>query len=148
MLTGAGPVGFAKASGLTASTGAMMAAMSVGPLRRLIGQRLPSPGEGPSKQARESGYFDIRLLGFHPDHREDESKNLKVRVTGDRDNLAQLGRIIADEAVEVLTGTRGVAGTEIAFISDRTGSRELYVMAADGREQRPATRSRFLGGAA
>lgn len=66
------------------------------------------------------------------------------RLAGDRDGLAQLGRIIADETVAALTGTRGVADTEIAFISDRIGVRELYVMAADGREQRPATHSRFL----
>jgi TolB protein len=72
-------------------------------------------------------------------------KEMKVgQVSGDRDDLAKLGRIIADETVEALTGTRGVAATEIAFISDRTGTRELYVMAADGREQRPATHSRFL----
>ena len=72
-------------------------------------------------------------------------KQMKTgRVSGDRDDLAQLGRIIADETVEALTGTRGVAATEIAFISDRTGTRELYVMAADGRGQRPATRSNFL----
>jgi len=66
------------------------------------------------------------------------------RLTADRDDLAQLGRIIADEAVEALTGTRGVSATEIAFISDRTGQRELYVAAADGRDQRPATRSDTL----
>lgn len=66
------------------------------------------------------------------------------RLTADRDDLAQLGRIIADEAVEALTGTRGVAASEIAFISDRTGRRELYVAAADGRDQRPATHSDTL----
>lgn len=61
-------------------------------------------------------------------------------VTGDRDQLAKMGRRIADETVEALTGVRGVSATEIAFISDRSGTRELYVMNADGRDQRPATR--------
>ncbi|MCP4907324.1 MAG: hypothetical protein GY910_20290 [bacterium] len=65
-------------------------------------------------------------------------------VVGERDGLESLGRTIADETVEALTGLRGVASTEIAFISDRTGHRELYVMSADGREQRPATGSRTL----
>jgi TolB protein len=63
------------------------------------------------------------------------------RLSGDKNDLAQLGRIIADETVEALTGTRGTAATEIAFISDRTGDRQLYVMSADGRGQRPATNS-------
>ncbi|MEZ4354671.1 MAG: hypothetical protein R3F16_13585 [Myxococcota bacterium] len=66
------------------------------------------------------------------------------RVVGDRDRLERLGRLVGDEIVEALTGTRGVASTEIAFISDRTGHRELYVMSADGRDQRPATRSDAL----
>jgi len=61
-------------------------------------------------------------------------------VTGDRDRLDKMGRRIADETVEALTGLRGVSSTELAFISDRSGSRELYVMTADGRNQRPATR--------
>jgi TolB protein len=65
-------------------------------------------------------------------------------VVGDRNGLAKLGRTIADEAVEALTGLRGVASTEIAFISDRSGNRELLVMSADGRDQRPATGSRTL----
>jgi len=66
------------------------------------------------------------------------------KLVGERDGLAKLGRKIADETVEALTGLRGVSSTEIAFISDRTGNRELYVMSADGRDQRPATSSRTL----
>lgn len=65
-------------------------------------------------------------------------------VVGDRDDLPKLGRLIADQIVEALTGTRGVSSTEIAFISDRTSTRELYVMAADGRNQRAATRVNSL----
>lgn len=66
------------------------------------------------------------------------------RVSGDRNDLAQLGRVIADQAVDALTGSPGVSATEIAFLSDRTGARELYVMSADGRKQRPATHSKIL----
>lgn len=65
-------------------------------------------------------------------------------VVGQRDDLATLGRLVADETVLALTGLRGVSATEIAFISDRTGHRELFVMSADGRDQRLATRSQTL----
>ncbi len=65
-------------------------------------------------------------------------------LVGERNELEKLGRSIADETVEALTGLRGVSATEIAFISDRTGDREIYVMSADGRDQRPATNSRTL----
>ncbi len=66
------------------------------------------------------------------------------KVTGQRDELATIGRTIADQVVEAMTGLRGVAATEIAFISDRGGDRELFVMSADGRDQRPATANRTL----
>ncbi len=72
-------------------------------------------------------------------------KEIKTgHVIGDRDDLPKLGRMIADQVVEALTGTRGVSATEIAFISDRSGTRELFVMSADGRNQRPATRVNSL----
>lgn len=65
-------------------------------------------------------------------------------IVGDRDRMDQLGRLIADETVEALTGTRGVSATELAFISNRTGNREVFVMDADGRNQRRATNSNSI----
>jgi len=63
------------------------------------------------------------------------------KLEGGREGLARMGRLIADEVIEALTGVRGVSSTEIAFVSDRSGSREVYVMSSDGRDQRPATKS-------
>ena len=56
----------------------------------------------------------------------------------------RLARLLADRVVEAFTGTPGVAGSEIAFISDRGGVREVYVMDADGQRQRQATRGRSI----
>lgn len=96
-LTGDGPAGWAKASGVAASTAAAMGAMSIGPLRNLIAPRLPAPGDGPSKHARETGFFDIEFLGHHP---TDPSKNLKSRVTGDRDpGYGSTSKMLAESAV-------------------------------------------------
>ncbi len=50
-----------------------------------------------------------------------------------------LARRIADELVLRFTGRRGVAATRIAFASDQSGSREIYMMEADGSEKRPVT---------
>ena len=97
MLMGGGPRGFIKASATAASIGAMMAAMSIGPVRRLLSPRLPAPGEGPSKEAREAGYFDIRFLARHP---SDETRNLRGRVTGDRDpGYGSTSKMLAESAV-------------------------------------------------
>lgn len=58
--------------------------------------------------------------------------------------LHRLGAALADDIVEAFTGTRGAADTEIAFISTRLGHREVFVMNADGRNARAATRSRSV----
>ena len=41
---------------------------------------LPAPGEGPSPDAQKNGFFDLRFVGHTDDGRE-----LRVKVTGDRD---------------------------------------------------------------
>ncbi len=61
-----------------------------------------------------------------------------------RPEAARLARTVADLIVEAFTGTPGCAATEIAMISSRTGQREVYVMDADGRHARAATRSPSL----
>jgi TolB protein len=50
-----------------------------------------------------------------------------------------LARRIADDVVEAFIGVRGVSASEIAFVSDRTGSKEIYLMDADGSRQRAVT---------
>lgn len=80
LLTGSGPVGFAKAAGVSAGLVLGMGALALGPLRRIIGERLPKPGEGPDRSTREAGHFEIRLHGSHP-----TGDSLRARVNGDRD---------------------------------------------------------------
>ena len=54
-------------------------------------------------------------------------------------DVSLLARRIADDIVEAFIGLRGVASTEIAFVSKRTGAAEIFVMGAEGSHQRPAT---------
>jgi TolB protein len=58
--------------------------------------------------------------------------------------LHRLGAALADDVVKAFTGTRGAADTEIAFISTRLGYREVFVIDADGRNARNATKSRSI----
>lgn len=47
-------------------------------------------------------------------------------------NLRRAAHQAADGIVEKVTGQKGIAQTRIAFISDRSGKKELYVMDYDG----------------
>jgi TolB protein len=66
------------------------------------------------------------------------------RFTGSPDHSERIGKVIADEIVAAFTGQPGVADTEIAFISARGGAPEVYVMDANGDNQRAGTRNRTL----
>jgi short subunit dehydrogenase-like uncharacterized protein len=108
MLTGAGPLGFAKAAAASAGMGASLAAMSVGPLRRAISGRLPQPGEGPSREQREKGYFDILLRGEHP---SDSTKNLRGRIRGDRDpGYGSTSKMLGESAICLARDSVAVVG--------------------------------------
>ncbi|MGR9106437.1 MAG: saccharopine dehydrogenase family protein [Gammaproteobacteria bacterium] len=54
--------GFVMALLLTAGQISFVSAAGFAPLRRLLERWLPRPGEGPSEQQRESGYFVMRLV--------------------------------------------------------------------------------------
>jgi len=56
----------------------------------------------------------------------------------------RLARLVADAVVAAFTGTPGASATEMAFLSTRTGEREIYVMNADGSNARSATNSRTI----
>ena len=59
-------------------------------------------------------------------------------------DVKRLGKEVADQVAAAFTGTRGAANSEIAFISDRSGRRELYVMESDGSNVRAATQNRAI----
>jgi TolB protein len=65
-----------------------------------------------------------------------ERKRYRQATDADRKRVAKR---IADDVVAAFIGLRGVSSTEIAFISDRGGNSEVFVMDADGSNARPAT---------
>ena len=68
-------------------------------------------------------------------------KSYQQPATADPSPLA---RRIADDVVDAFVGVRGVSATEIAFVSNRGGSSEIYVMNADGSKARAATANRSI----
>jgi short subunit dehydrogenase-like uncharacterized protein len=97
VLCGRGPGGFAKAAATGVGAALGMGAMAIGPIRRFAAGRLPQPGEGPSLEQREAGFFKIALLGHHP---SDPTKNLKGRIEGDRDpGYGSTSKMLGESAV-------------------------------------------------
>jgi TolB protein len=59
-------------------------------------------------------------------------------------DIGPIARRIADDIVAAFVGVRGVSATEIAFVSNRGGASEIYVMNADGSNARAATANRSI----
>jgi short subunit dehydrogenase-like uncharacterized protein len=77
--TGPGPKGWLRASAVSAGTAAMIASMLVPSLQKLSARWLPKPGEGPTREQREKGYFVYELVGTRG------TDKLRARVSADRD---------------------------------------------------------------
>lgn len=99
MIAGDGPAGAAKAGAMAGGMGAFMAASSVGPLRKVLGDRvLPKPGEGPSPEAQRNGFFDLRFYGS-----TEPGATITTRVTGDRDpGYGSTAKMISEAALMLL----------------------------------------------
>lgn len=97
VLCGEGPAGFAKAAAQSLAAPLAMGAMAIGPIRRFAATRLPQPGEGPTLEQREAGFFHIRVLGLHPDN---PAANIHARIRGDRDpGYGSTAKMLGESAV-------------------------------------------------
>ena len=64
------------------------------------------PGEGPTKEERETGFYDLLFVGEGPD-----GKTLRVRVTGDMDpGYGSTSKMIAESAVCLLKNPEAASG--------------------------------------
>lgn len=82
VMTGRGFSGRLKATTLSLGMGAFALGAGLGPTRALLKKMvLPKPGEGPSREAREAGFFKIVMDGRN----DNDAASLRVAVSGDRD---------------------------------------------------------------
>jgi len=95
-MAGGGPSGWVKSAGMTAGLGAFMLVCSFGPGRSFLTRHvLPKPGEGPGKQQREAGFFNLLLVGKLSD-----GSLIRARVTGDRDpGYGSTSKMLSESAV-------------------------------------------------
>lgn len=63
---------------------------------------------------------------------------------GNADTFRRMVHTFADEIVTRYTGEKGIARTRIAFVSDKTKAKELYVMDYDGQGEQRITADRSI----
>ncbi|MBN7769026.1 saccharopine dehydrogenase NADP-binding domain-containing protein [Marinobacter daepoensis] len=80
IMTGKGAKGRLSAYGMVAALGAFFTASAIKPTRWVVEKLVPQPGEGPSPEDQQNGFYDIRFVG-----RTDDGKTMITKVTGDRD---------------------------------------------------------------
>jgi short subunit dehydrogenase-like uncharacterized protein len=80
VMTGRGVKGRLAAYGITAALAGFFAGSAVKPTRWVIEKLVPQPGQGPSPDAQQAGFFDIRFVGKTADGR-----TIITRVKSDRD---------------------------------------------------------------
>jgi len=92
VLTGTGLRGWFRATASKLGLGLAL----LGPVRRMLARFvLPKPGQGPSLQQQQQGFFDIQLFG-----RTDTGQTLRVRVAGDRDpGYGSTAKMLGEAAV-------------------------------------------------
>lgn len=107
-LTGQGASGYIAATGMGVGSGVFAGLASLSPTRSLLQKVLPKPGEGPSEDTMNNGFFDIEFLGIHP---SDSSKNARVRVKGDKDpGYGSTSKMIAESALALAQDDLSVGG--------------------------------------
>jgi short subunit dehydrogenase-like uncharacterized protein len=107
VMTGAGPVGWSKAAAMTSGLGGFMLANSFQFSRKLLVNRFaPKPGEGPSRSARDSGFFALKFFGTLPG-----GDVMRATVKGDRDpGYGSTSKMLGEAAVCLAQDELAVAG--------------------------------------
>ena len=95
-MTGAGPGGWLKATIISVVFGASVFLVSNNFTRGLLERFvLTKPGDGPDRNARETGFFDLRQYGTLAD-----GSTIRSKIVGDRDpGYGSTSKMLAECAV-------------------------------------------------
>lgn len=98
MLMGKGFKGRLSATGFVLGLGAFLAGAAIKPTRWVMeNYLLPKPGEGPSPEAQEKGFYDLRFYGETAD-----GQKISTKVTGDRDpGYGSTAKMLAQAALSL-----------------------------------------------
>ena len=90
------------------ASGFGMLIMALKPTRKVAQKLLPKPGEGPSRETRENGYYEIYFHGVHP---EDRNRDMRIKVSGTLDpGYGSTSRMLAEAAVSLAKDSSTTGG--------------------------------------
>jgi len=94
--TGDGPAGEKRARAMLKQSNTQNALLNFGPTRAILRAFvLPKPGQGPNKEQRENGSYDVLFVGEAADGRK-----LRAAVSGDKDpGYASTSKMISEAAL-------------------------------------------------
>ncbi len=125
MMMGSGPLGAVKAAGLTGGLGGFMGLAALGPVRKLLNNYvLPKPGTGPSPEAQEAGFFDLRFFGTTAG-----GELIECKVTGDGDpGYGSTAKMLGETALALVetSGDGGFHTPTSAFGDELIGRLEAH----------------------
>ncbi len=82
------------------------AAEAIARINPFAGDKGPKPGEGPSREERDAGNYDIIFIGEMPD-----GQRIDAVVTGDKDpGYGSTSKMIAESALCLVHDVPGAAG--------------------------------------
>lgn len=95
MMTGSGVGGRMKATMGAIGLGVVMGAKPGSFMKKMVDSRLPKPGEGPDKNARENGFYNLLFFANTKD-----GQAVSAKVTGDRDpGYGSTSKMLAESAI-------------------------------------------------
>jgi short subunit dehydrogenase-like uncharacterized protein len=99
MSTGAGLVACMRAVAVTFGLGAFLVSLKLPVIKGLVQRALPGPGEGPSQEQRESGFFVMRLIARGLD-KDGQPLTLYGRVEGKQDpGYGETAKMLSESAL-------------------------------------------------
>jgi short subunit dehydrogenase-like uncharacterized protein len=125
MRTGGGPLGLAKAAGVSGGIAGMFAGLATPGARQVLDRVLPDPGEGPDLKTRENGFFNIDI---HTKTSSGKRLRCEIRVKGDpgyKATAVMLGESALCLAFDDLPDAAGVLTPASAMgdaLADRLGA--------------------------
>ena len=100
--------------------GKKMAEAAAEMMKNPFGAKPPKPGEGPSKEERENGFYDVLFVAEHPDAKDGAGDNLHFSVKGKYDpGYGSTSRMITETGIALLSSDApGGVGTPGAFLGE------------------------------